>query len=102
MPENKDKTYSRRDFLKIAGVAGAAVGMGAGLGGLVAACGEDEETTTTAAESTTTTGAETTTTMAESTTTVSAAPEEGRAIKLGLVSPRPATSPSLPSLMSGT
>ncbi len=89
MPEKEDKTYSRRDFLKIAGVAGAAVGVGAGLGGLVAACGEEEETTTTAAESTTTTGAEsTTTTGAESTTTVSAAPEEGRAIKLGLVSPQ--------------
>jgi branched-chain amino acid transport system substrate-binding protein len=90
MPENKDKTYSRRDFLKIAGVAGAAVGMGAGLGGLLAACGGEEETTTTGAESTTTTGAEstTTTTGAGSTTTVSAAPEEGRAIKLGLVSPQ--------------
>ena len=33
---------SRREFLKIAGVAGAAVGLGAGLGGLVAACGEEE------------------------------------------------------------
>ncbi len=29
-----DKAVSRREFLKIAGVAGAAVGMGAGLGGL--------------------------------------------------------------------
>ena len=33
------KTVSRRDFLKIAGVAGATIGVGAGLGGLVAACG---------------------------------------------------------------
>ncbi len=89
MLEREDKTYSRRDFLKIAGVAGAAVGMGAGLGGLVAACGGEEETTTTAVESTTTTGAEsTTTTGAQSTTTVSAGAEEGRAIKLGLVSPQ--------------
>ena len=37
----EDKSVSRRDFLKIAGVAGAAVGLGAGLGGLVAACGGD-------------------------------------------------------------
>ncbi len=28
------KSVSRREFLKIAGVAGAAVGMGAGLGGV--------------------------------------------------------------------
>ena len=34
-----ERAVSRREFLKLAGVAGAAVGMGAGLGGLVAACG---------------------------------------------------------------
>jgi hypothetical protein len=28
------KAVSRREFLKVAGIAGAAVGMGAGLGGL--------------------------------------------------------------------
>ncbi len=84
----EDKSVSRRDFLKIAGVAGAAVGLGAGLGGLVAACGGTEETSTsaTAQASTTTTVAETTTTAAP-TTTVSAGPETGRDIKLGLVSP---------------
>jgi len=87
MLEKEDKTYSRRDFLKIAGVAGAAVGMGAGLGGVLAACGGEEETTTTAAPETTTTAGPTTT-VAESTTTVSAGAEEGRAIKLGLVSPQ--------------
>ncbi len=87
MLEKEDKTYSRRDFLRIAGIAGATVGVGAGLGGLLAACGDEETTTTTAAQ-TTTTGAETTTTMAESTTTVSAGPEEGRPIKLGFVSPQ--------------
>ncbi len=38
---------SRRDFLKIAGVAGATIGLGAGLGGLVAACGGAEESSTT-------------------------------------------------------
>ena len=31
------KTVSRRQFLKIAGVAGAAIGASAGLGGLLAA-----------------------------------------------------------------
>ena len=57
------KPVSRRDFLKIAGIAGATIGMGAGLGGVLAACGGDEETTTTAAgETTTTAAAETTTT----------------------------------------
>ena len=44
-----DKAVSRREFLKIAGIAGATIGVGAGLGGLVAACGGTEETTTTTA-----------------------------------------------------
>lgn len=42
-----DRNVSRREFLRIAGVAGAAVGLAGGLGGLVAACGEEEVTTTT-------------------------------------------------------
>jgi branched-chain amino acid transport system substrate-binding protein len=49
------KAVSRREFLKIAGIAGATVGAGAGLGGLLAACGGTEETTTTAGGATTTT-----------------------------------------------
>ncbi|MBN1319615.1 MAG: ABC transporter substrate-binding protein [Thermoleophilia bacterium] len=84
------KTVSRRDFLKMAGVAGAAVGLAGGLGGLVAACGDDEEpaTTTAAAETTTTAAAETTTTAAgETTTTASAGAEMGREIKLGFITP---------------
>jgi branched-chain amino acid transport system substrate-binding protein len=81
-----ERTVSRREFLKIAGVAGAAVGLAGGLGGLVAACGGDEDTTTTAAADTTTTAGVTTT--AGATTTVSAAPEAGRAIKIGIVSPK--------------
>ncbi len=60
------KEVSRRDFLKMAGVAGAAVGLAGGLGGLVAACGGDEETTTTSA---------------------AAGADSGRTIKLGFVSP---------------
>lgn len=78
------KRVTRREFLKITGVAGVAVGMSAGLGGLVAACGEETETTTTAGGTTTTAGA--TTTTAGATTTVSAA-ELGREIKIGFVTP---------------
>ena len=81
------KAVSRREFLKVAGIAGAAVGMGAGLGGLLAACGEEETTTTAAAETTTTAAAETTTTGAESTTTVSSEAEMGDEIKMGFVAP---------------
>jgi branched-chain amino acid transport system substrate-binding protein len=83
-----DKEVSRRDFLKIAGVAGAAVGLGAGMGGLVAACGGTEETTTTAAAATTTTAAGATTTTGAPTTTTAAGPEAGRAIKIGVLSPK--------------
>lgn len=64
------KKVTRREFLKIAGVAGAAVGLAGGLGGLVAACGEEETTSTSGAG-----------------TSVSAGPEAGREIKLGFVSP---------------
>jgi branched-chain amino acid transport system substrate-binding protein len=60
---------SRRDFLKLAGVAGAAIGVGSGLGGLLAACGGEETTTTTAATTATTAGATTTTAGAATTTT---------------------------------
>ena len=83
------KNVSRRDFLKIAGVAGATIGVGAGLGGLVAACGGDKTTTTTAAPATTTTaGAATTTTAAaETTTSVTAAIETGAELKIGYVAP---------------
>ena len=82
------KNVSRREFLKVAGIAGAAVGVGAGLGGLVAACGG---TTTTTAGPTTTAGATTTagvTTTAGATTTVSAAAEMGAEIKIGFPTPK--------------
>ncbi|MCE5255075.1 MAG: ABC transporter substrate-binding protein, partial [Actinomycetia bacterium] len=86
---DNNKEVSRREFLKIAGVAGATIGLGAGLGGVLAACGEEAEstTTTTAATSTTTAAPATTTTTAASTTTVSAGPETGREIKIGYVAP---------------
>ena len=90
----EDRKVSRREFLKIAGVAGATIGVAGGLGGLVAACGSSSTTTTaaaattTAAAATTTTGAAGTTTTGGATTTVSATAEAGRAIKLGVVSPK--------------
>ena len=70
-----DRGVSRREFLKIAGIAGAAVGMGAGMGGLLAACGEEEETTTTAGGhyEATTTGAGDHDTAASSTTVATGA-----------------------------
>jgi ribose transport system substrate-binding protein len=69
------RSLSRRDFLKMAGIAGATVGVGASLSGLVAACGGTEATTTTAAPATTTTAAAATTTTAAAagTTTTAAA-----------------------------
>jgi len=80
------KSVSRREFLKIAGIAGATVGVGAGLGGLVAACGGT--TTTTAAPTTAAPGSTTTSTAAAgSTTTASAGPVQGREVKIGAVSP---------------
>ena len=82
-------SVSRRQFLKMAGIMGAAVGAGAGLGGLVAACGSEESTTTTAAAATTTTSAAATssTTAAPQTTTTSAGVETGRPVKVGFVDP---------------
>jgi branched-chain amino acid transport system substrate-binding protein len=81
--ESRRDGLSRREFLKMAGVAGAAVGLSAGLGGLVAACGGDEASTTTQAA----TGGPVTT-VAASTTTVSAGVEAGREIKIGVVQPK--------------
>ncbi len=74
---------NRREFLKIAGIAGAAMGTATGLGGVLAACGEGAETTTTAGATTTTAGA--TTTAAP--TTVSTTAEAGREIKIGFITP---------------
>ena len=85
----ESKRVSRREFLKVAGIAGATIGAGAGLGGLVAACGGAGTTTTTAAPATTTTTAApaTSTTAAAETTTTSAGVETGRPIKVGFVDP---------------
>jgi hypothetical protein len=91
--ERQLNSVSRRDFLKLAGVAGVTVGAAGGLGGLLAACGTKEESSTTTTAGTTTTaagGGATTTTAAaggETTTSVSASAEEGREVKIGFVSP---------------
>jgi branched-chain amino acid transport system substrate-binding protein len=84
----KQKSVSRREFLKIAGVAGATIGVGAGLGGLVTACGGGTTTTTAQATTTTIAPATTTTTAAPATTTtVTTGPEAGREVKIGVISP---------------
>jgi branched-chain amino acid transport system substrate-binding protein len=85
--EKQAGTVSRRDFLKMAGIAGAAIGVGGGLGGLLAACGGDEETTTTAAGETTTTAGTETTAAGETTTSVSTDAEQGGEIKAGYIIP---------------
>ncbi len=71
---------SRREFLKMAGMASAAVGIGVALGGGLSACGDG---TTTDSSTTTSTAAPSSTT-----TSVSASEEAGRAIKIGVVSPQ--------------
>lgn len=81
------KQLSRRDFLKIAGIAGATIGVGAGLGSLVVGCGEEEVTTSTTAVETTITAGQSTTTQAAGTTT-SVGAEQGRPVKVGLISPK--------------
>ena len=80
------RSVSRREFLKLAGIGGDTVAMGAGLGGLVAACGGS--TTTTTAATTPTTAGPTTTAGGPSTTsgpTTTAGAVAGRDIKIGLV-----------------
>ena len=64
---SEDHKLSRRDFLKVAGAAGAVVGVGGGLSGL-AACGSSSSSSSTSSASST--GAKT-----------------GREIKTGFVSP---------------
>ena len=84
---------TRREFLKLAGIAGATIGIGAGLGGLVAACGGATTTTTAGATTTTAAGGATTTvsagpttTAASSTTTTAAAgPVKGGHMVFGAI-----------------
>ncbi len=82
MEEDVKKVLSRREFLKFAGIAGAVVTVGGGMGGILAACGSGTTTTTTAATTATTAGVTTTaattatTTAATTATTGAAAPTE--------------------------
>ena len=90
--QEKGKEVSRRDFLKYAGITGAAVGLSGGLGGLLAACGGGETTTsaapTTTAAGPTTTAAGPTTTAAETTTTAAGpTPPSADKIKIGAARP---------------
>ncbi len=82
------KAVSRRDFLKIAGIAGATIGVGAGLGGLVAACGGTTTTTTAATTATTAAPGTTTTAAPSSSTTVTSAATQGREVKIGNPTPQ--------------
>ena len=88
MPD--ETLVSRRQFLKLAGVAGATIGVGASLGGLVAACGGETnaETTTTAAGVTdTTTAVGTEAAAGSAATSVAAGAEQGKGLKVGIVVP---------------
>jgi branched-chain amino acid transport system substrate-binding protein len=83
LTDSLKRSVSRREFLRMAGIAGATIGVGASLGGLVAGCGGEEAATTTTApaESTTTSQSESTT------TSVAADVEMGDEIKMGFVAP---------------
>jgi ABC-type transport system substrate-binding protein len=75
------KNMSRREFLRLAGIAGAAIGVGASLGGVLAACAGSTSTTTGATTATTQAGAaqpfasvSTVSTSASSSTSATSAP----------------------------
>jgi branched-chain amino acid transport system substrate-binding protein len=87
--KNTSASVSRRDFLKLAGVAGGTLALGGGAAGLLASCGGDGQTTSTAGAETTV-GVSTTATpgsTATTGTTASAGAEQGREIKIGFVAP---------------
>ncbi|MFH0915170.1 MAG: ABC transporter substrate-binding protein [bacterium] len=92
-PEDDDEVglpqggvVSRREFLKIASIVGATVGVGGALSGALSACGEGA-TATTASTSAPSTVPSSPMTTAGSTTTVSAAAATDREVKIGFVTP---------------
>jgi branched-chain amino acid transport system substrate-binding protein len=70
------KPITRREFLKLAARAGAALGFGAGLGGVVGSCGEKVDVSNTIA----------TIAGVETGTTATTSAERGRDIRIGVVS----------------
>ncbi|MCL5734117.1 MAG: ABC transporter substrate-binding protein [Actinobacteria bacterium] len=86
---SESRRLSRREFLRVAGIAGAAISVGTGLSAVLAGCGGEATTTTAGAETTAppTTAASTSSTAATS-TSVSSGAEAGRAVKIGVVSPQ--------------
>lgn len=76
------RQVSRRQFLRLAGKAGALAVVGAGASGLLSSCGEEEMVTTSSSGPTTTAS-----TSPASSTTLSTGVEAGREIKIGYVAP---------------
>jgi len=74
----QDGTVSRRQFLKVAGIAGATLATGGGLGGLISACADEDTTTSSTSGIATSAGG--------TSTSVEVAVEKGRPIKIGLIS----------------
>lgn len=83
--ESAGRAVGRREFLKLAALAGGAVAAGGGFATLIAACGDEESTATTANPATT--GAPTTTTAVAPSTTTTAGVEMGRPVKIGYIVP---------------
>jgi len=84
------RAVSRRQFLRMASVAGATIGLTGALGSVATACGGSDATTTTsgpsAADSPATTSGASSTAASEG-TSASASAEAGRVIKVGYVVP---------------
>jgi ABC-type branched-subunit amino acid transport system substrate-binding protein len=95
---SEEKAVSRRDFLKLAGIAGASVGAAGALGGVLAACGSGTTTTTAAAATTTTAAMATTTTAAGPTTTAAAGETTTTAVATSVETGDPVVIGSIKSL----
>ncbi len=81
------KAFSRREFLRIAGLSGAAIGITGGLGGIFAACGEEEDNHDHRAATQQDRRPVTSSTAALPPPPRSAGAEAGREIKVGFVTP---------------
>src|SRR5665647_115754 len=82
-----DGAVTRREFLKLAGITGATLAVGASSAALLAGCGEETVTTETVSTTQPPGGGDTTLSTAGSTTTVSADAEMGDEFKVGIVAP---------------